>query len=274
MSNRNKKANPPVKCSHDAMVDINLLSEFPTNYNEHGEKQLDLLGKIITEQGWRNPVVVSKRSNYVIRGHGRIEAARRIGLSEVPVDYQDYDSDLQEKLDLVADNQIAKLANPNNGILSDLLLELDAHNIDMDLTGFDSDALVDFMLPVIPEPDMGADNPYTSRTGTPIYEPKEEEAPPIFSLFEESKVHELMTEIQQVETEIGLDPEIRDFLMHSAQRHRKFNFKKIAEYYAHADKNVQKLFENSALVIIDFDAAIEQGYVSLRDELIDRFLNE
>ena len=271
MSNRTKKQNPAVKCSHDAMVSIDQLSEFPTNYNEHGEKQLDLLGKIITEQGWRNPVVISKRSNYVIRGHGRIEAARRIGLSEVPVDYQDYDSDMQEKLDLVADNQIAKLANPNNAILSDLLLELDSHNIDMDLTGFDSDALVDFMLPVIPEPDMGADNPYTTRTGTPIYEPKESEAPLISSLYDESKVQQLTSEIEQVK---DLDPEIKEFLIHSAQRHRKFHFNKIAEYYAHADKDVQRLFENSALVIIDFDAAIEQGYVSLRDELIDRFLNE
>jgi len=249
MSNRTKKQTPPIKCSHDAMVAIDDLAEFPNNYNEHGDKQLELLGKIITEQGWRNPVVVSKRSNYVIRGHGRIEAARRIGLTEVPVDYQDYDSDMQEKLDLVADNQIAKLADPNHAILSEILLELDANNVDMDLSGFDAKALVDYMLPVMP---TDSESPYTNKTVAPIYEAKDDDAPPVNQLFDSLKVNQLLERIAKTE----LDPEIREFLTLAAYRHAKFDFGKIAEFYCHADPGVQQLMQDSALVIIDFDKAI------------------
>lgn len=267
MSNRNKKKNPEVKCSFDAMVPIDQLSEFPNNYNEHGDQQLELLGKIITEQGWRNPVVVSKRSNYVIRGHGRIDAARRIGLTEVPVDYQDYDSDVQEKLDLVADNQIAKLADPNHAVLSELLLELDANNVDMDLSGFDHNALVDYMLPVMP---TDAESPYSNKTVAPIYEAKEAEAPPVNQMFDDIKVNHLLDKISKTE----LEPEIREFLTLASYRHAKFDFGKIAEFYCHADPSVQQLMQDSALVIIDFDKAIEENYVTLRSELIEQYSDE
>ena len=53
------------------------------------------------------------------------------------------------------------------------------------------------------------------------------------------------------------------FLRIAAQRHTVLNFKKIAEYYAHADKELQTLMENNALIIIDFNRAIELGLVEL-----------
>ena len=57
------------------------------------------------------------------------------------------------------------------------------------------------------------------------------------------------------------------FLKEAAHRHSIFNYTKIADYYAHASKEMQTLMEKSALVIIDFDKAIEYGFVHLQEEI-------
>jgi len=62
------------------MVDIEKLVGNPSNPNKHPQKQIELPDKIIKAQGWRNPIVVSKRSGFVVKGHGRLAAARLLGL--------------------------------------------------------------------------------------------------------------------------------------------------------------------------------------------------
>ena len=57
------------------------------------------------------------------------------------------------------------------------------------------------------------------------------------------------------------------FLIYAAYRHTVFDYSKIADYYAHSSKEIQELMEDSALVIIDFDAAIEKGYVKLTKDI-------
>ena len=61
--------------------------------------------------------------------------------------------------------------------------------------------------------------------------------------------------------------EQKQFLIDSAQRHSVFNYSKIAEYYAHQSKEMQELMEESALVIIDFNNAIRDGFVELQAEI-------
>ena len=61
----------------------------------------------------------------------------------------------------------------------------------------------------------------------------------------------------------SISQEEKDFLICAAQRHLIFNYSKIADYYAHSDKEMQELMEKSALVIIDVDDAIANGYVKL-----------
>lgn len=58
-------------------------------------------------------------------------------------------------------------------------------------------------------------------------------------------------------------------LIFAAMRHISFNYQKIAEYYCHCNATVQRLMENSALVIIDINRAIELGFVNLTEEIID-----
>jgi len=91
-----------VYCAHKDLVLTELVKGNPENPNQHPPNQIDLLAKIIRHQGWRNPIVVSTRSKMVVKGHGRLQAARALGCERVPVDYQDYDSAEAEFADLLA----------------------------------------------------------------------------------------------------------------------------------------------------------------------------
>ena len=68
-----------------------------------------------------------------------------------------------------------------------------------------------------------------------------------------------------------IDEDIKLFLTAAAARHSKFNYDVIADFYAHSDKEIQSLMEDSALVIIDFDKAIEQGYVKLSESVREMY---
>ena len=99
---------------------------------------------------------------------------------------------------------------------------------------------------------------YTSKTDIPQYKPTGEK-PGIQDLVNEGKTVELIEEILSSEA----SPEEKTFLTKAACRHLAFNYRKIAEYYAHATAETQRLMEKSALVIIDYDDAIKNGYARL-----------
>jgi ParB-like chromosome segregation protein Spo0J len=130
-----------VHCAHGRMVDVTTLIPNPRNPNKHGDKQIALLAKIIRHQGWRAPITVSKRSGFVVTGHGRLEAAKLLQVELVPVDEQDFATEADEWAHLIADNRIAELAEIDGSELSGLLKELEGAGLELDLTGFDAEAL-------------------------------------------------------------------------------------------------------------------------------------
>lgn len=133
-----KPEDPQVFCSHTEMRDPASLVEHPRNYNTHPAEQIRLLAKIIKHQGWRNPITVSKRSGYVVKGHGRLAAALQLGCSEVPVDVQEYKDEASEYADMIADNRIAELAEADQDVLKGLLTDDVFEGFDLDLTGFEN----------------------------------------------------------------------------------------------------------------------------------------
>ena len=135
----------PVLCAHDAMVPIEELVPNPRNPNTHPEAQIELLAKIIQAQGWRAAITVSNRSGFIVRGHGRLEAATRAGCKTVPVDYQDYANEADEWADLLADNRLAELAETDEEQLRDLIKEIDTFDFDLKLTGYGDDELLDLL---------------------------------------------------------------------------------------------------------------------------------
>ena len=126
----------PVYCAHDAIVKIKDLKPNPKNPNKHPQQQLEMLGKVIRGNGWRNPITVSNRSGYIVKGHGRLLAAQLEEFTEVPVEYQNYESDEAELADLTADNRIAELAEMDNKMLADIFSDIDTGAIDFELSGY------------------------------------------------------------------------------------------------------------------------------------------
>jgi len=124
-----------IHCAHDEIADITTLVPNPRNPNRHPDKQIELLAKIIQNQGWRAPITVSTRSGFIVRGHGRLLAAQKLGLSEVPVDRQEYASEAEEWADMIADNRIAELSDLDDEAVSQLLAEFEI-DFDRELTGF------------------------------------------------------------------------------------------------------------------------------------------
>lgn len=133
-----------VWCSFDELVSVDSLNPNPKNPNKHPDSQIELLSKNIKYLGWRHPITVSKRSGFFVAGHGRLMAAKKLGVQIVPVDYQDFNSDADEMAVLVADNRVAELSETSEEDLKNILSELDG-KIEIDLTGF-SDAEVEQLL--------------------------------------------------------------------------------------------------------------------------------
>lgn len=126
-----------IECAYTELVKTDDLKPHPRNPNTHPKEQVELLAKVILQTGWRSPVVVSKRSGFVVKGHGRLAAAVHAGFESVPVDLQDYESEEQELADLVADNRIAELAEMDGKMLDGILVDLHGLDFDMGLAGFD-----------------------------------------------------------------------------------------------------------------------------------------
>lgn len=112
-------------------------------------------------------------------------------------------------------------------------------------------------------------NTYTKKITSPIYEPKGEQ-PALADLVDMTRADELIAEIDAS----TIPEDEKSFLRLAAYRHAVFNYARIAEYYAHATKPMQELMENSALVIIDFNKAIELGYVKLSDAICKEYMEE
>ena len=124
-----------VYCAHDKIVDTDSLVGNPRNPNKHPKEQITALAKIIKRQGWRHPIVVSNRSGFVVKGHGRLLAAKEIGAKQVPVDFQDYESEASEYADLMADNKIQEFSELDMKMSADILQDIkDSGDIELEMS--------------------------------------------------------------------------------------------------------------------------------------------
>ncbi len=127
-----------VYCQFDELRELDSLLPHPKNPNLHPQEQLDKLARIIRRAGWRMPITVSALSGCIVKGHGRMMAAKLAGLTEAPVEVQNYASEAVELADLLADNRLAELAELDRIAAAALLRELTESEADLlELTGFD-----------------------------------------------------------------------------------------------------------------------------------------
>ena len=123
---------------------LNRLKPYSKNARVHSVDQVDQIAKSIERFGFVNPILVSGAGD-VIAGHGRIMAAKKMGLPEVPVIVLDYLSEDERRALIIADNKIHDNSHFDFGLLREELLELDHMNSDVSLTGFDDGELEDLM---------------------------------------------------------------------------------------------------------------------------------
>lgn len=232
------------------------------NARTHSDEQVAQLVASIKEFGWTNPVLVDECGE-IIAGHGRVMAAESLGMNTVPVIVLANLTDDQKRAYRLADNRLPMNAGWDVELLRLEITELLDADFDISLTGFNQAEIDDLLTEVTTGTENG-DEPYTAKIDTPVYEPSGEK-PDITELYDDAKTQELAERIRRA----GLDPEIEKFLLCAAERHTVFNFSKIADYYAHAPAEIQALFEESALVIIDFQQAIEHGFVRMTQRMVE-----
>ncbi|EOW6510854.1 ParB/Srx family N-terminal domain-containing protein [Cronobacter malonaticus] len=234
---------------------------YERNVMQHSDAQIEQIAASIKEFGWTNPVLIDEDGE-IIAGHGRLAAAELLGIDLIPAITLRGLSDAQKRAYRLADNKIPLGAGWDSDLLKLEISGLIDDDFDIHLTGFSQqeidDLLIDFETPA------GGDIDYTTKIDTPIYEPSDT-VPDVYELYDDEKTGRLRENILRAD----LPDDIRRFLLSAAERHTVFNFNKIADYYASAPAEIQALFEESALVIIDFDKAIEYGFVNLTKKMVE-----
>lgn len=236
---------------------IESLIPYARNSRTHSDAQVAQIAASIREFGWTNPVLIDGEGG-IIAGHGRVMAGRKLGITEAPCIVLDNLTDAKRRAYVIADNKIALNAGWDTELLKIEMSDLKELNFDLNLTGFDPSEIKDLLSGNLD----GLSESYTHKVEAPIYEPKGEK-PAIVELCDKSRADKLTQEIEKA----NLPKDVADFLKIAASRHVVFNYEKIAEFYCHADKETQELMENSALVIIDFNKAMQLGYVKLKEEI-------
>ena len=211
------------------------------------DNAVEYVANSIKEFGFQQPIVIDK-NGVIVAGHTRYKASKKLGLEKVPCIVADDLTDEQIKAYRLADNKVSEKSEWDFDLLNNELSEI--LNIDMEMFDFNK---------------LGTgskENPYTQKINIPQYEITGEK-PNITELTDSKKTNELIEEIKKS----NVTEKEKDFLIQGAQRHLIFKYKKIAEYYANASEEMQELMEKSALVIIDFDNAIANGYVRMKSEI-------
>jgi len=199
------------------------------------------------------PIVVNA-DRVVLGGNMRLRAAKEAGLKEVPVLIADQLTPEQQREFIVKDN--ASFGAWDWDVLANEWGDLPLADWGVDVPSFEEES----------QEAAETANPYKLHIAAPVYEPTGPQ-PDVTSLADEQKSQALTAAI---EASTCSEAE-KQFLRLAAHRHVVFSYEQIAEYYAHATPEVQRLMEESALVIIDFDKAIEHGYVKLSQKLASIF---
>ena len=228
----------------------------PRNWRVHPKAQQDALKGVLEEVGWVQQVIVNKRTGNLVDGHLRCQLAMREGAETIPVVYVDLD-EAEEELILTTIDPIGAMATADKEKLDELMKGIASDN-----------ELVREMLEGLAKREkLIDDDVYTRKITAPTYDPTGRK-PELNELYDSGKANKLIAEIEACEF---LTDGEREFLTEAAKRHTVFYFDKIADYYAQSGKEVQGLMEASALVIIDFDKAVANGFVDFTKGIADLY---
>ena len=219
------------------------------NPRKIGKGQLDKLKKSIQqfpEMLELRPLVIDE-NNVVLGGNMRLKALQELGVTEVPIKRVENFTEDQKKEFIIKDN-----------------IGYGEWDFDVLDINWNKELLLEWGLDFIGEEQD--DEKYTRKIEAPTYSPSNE-VPEINSLIDSKKKQEMIIKIQN--SDITYEEKV--FLSTATNRHLVFDYSKIADYYSHASKEMQELMEESALIIIDYNKAIENGYVKLSKNLAELY---
>lgn len=213
----------------------------------HNDDAVGPVAASLKEFGWQQPIVVDE-DGVILAGHTRYKAAKRLGLETVPVHVARGLTPEQAQAYRLADNKTAEAATWNDALLAG---ELDGiSTIDMEAFGFgESDANAD---------GNGLDDKYSAKLGEVTYEPSERRWN-AGELFDEPRRDEIVPLIEAVE-----DEDIRAVLYKRLDWLIEWHWDRVADYYCNqASPSEQRAFERLAMVLMDRDDLIANGYSDL-----------
>ena len=143
-------------------IPVDQLVPYVRNARTHSDEQVSQIAGSIAEFGFVNPILVGD-DNVIIAGHGRLMAAHKMGLENVPVIYLSHLSEVQRRALVLTDNKLAENAGWDEDLLRLELEDLQAENFDLELTGFDFDE-IDRLLNADTEPAGNTDDDDISET--------------------------------------------------------------------------------------------------------------
>lgn len=224
------------------------------NYRRHSEQNKKRIRKSLTECGAGRSVLVDK-DGCLIAGNGVYEQAEKMGIKTRVVETDGTELVVVKRTDIGTDDPKRKTLAKADNATSD--------NVEWDVTmlmeDFSVEELKDWGICL---GGVGCNN-YSRKIAAPIYEPKMDVPPMVSDCVNTDKYDQLIVEIERAK----ISEDDKRLLKLAAARHIVFDYKNIAERYVHADKDVQLLMENSALVIIDFNKAIENGFIKMTKRL-------
>jgi DNA modification methylase len=125
-------------------VSVASLVPYARNSRTHSPQQVDKIAASIREFGFLNPIIVDGE-NGIIAGHGRVMAAQKLGLADLPVIEASHLTEAQRRAYVIADNRLALDAGWDNDLLKIELHDLDAQGFDLSLTGFETGEIANFL---------------------------------------------------------------------------------------------------------------------------------
>lgn len=137
-------------------IEIESLIPYARNSRTHSDSQVAQIAASIKEFGFTNPVLIDQEGG-IIAGHGRVMAARKLKLGEVPCIRLGHLTDTQKRAYVIADNKLALNANWDDELLKLELHALDEADYNLEMTGFTGDELTKVMFGELIEPESPED---------------------------------------------------------------------------------------------------------------------
>lgn len=242
---------------------IDELVQDDKNFNKGTAKGRKLMNKSLRQFGAGRSILIDK-NNRIIAGNKTQESAKEAGIKKVVIIDAEADELVAVRRDVDLDTKEGREMALADNATSAANLSWD--DSALETAQMEVGLLVDDWGLSL---DDKIDDTYSRKIETPVYEPSAT-LPSLTDCYDKKKTEELVRDIEEAD----IPEDVKEFLKCAAYRHTEFNYGLIADYYCNAPKEVQRLFEASALVVIDFGKAIEGGFVRMTEELRDEYGKE